>query len=703
MRVIKVIVLFIIDFLFLHHALIAQVEKKVSFDFNLGLAGFSSSEHINRIGQPSNIFGNFKPGIQFGAGWNYKFSDKIYFSNALTHFGSNKSYFKLNGNLISLGLKYYPINSTHKISPYVKGGFHINFMTLRRSRYDQEFYPDSTSNTIGNGIGVTHISYHYEDLKLAGMPVKGISIGVGASVSVSPKINLFFEYMINYDNAKNVHLIKEYYPSNTSNFGYQFISGGVTIKFLKPTKQLIAALTKDQWDGDPSIKVKGTIVYKRKSKIFEKQVDVEMINSKDSLVSKIPANQVGEFTTKNIFPDDFKFMLEKPNPKIIRADLQIIHNNRLSIFDDYPPLTIVDEVETDNLISRDNNFSVVLREGFQHEVGVTALSNNISGKLSTSSIKQACKHILVFLKNKRDSIVAVAKPNDDCTFGFQDIPSGPYTLIFVSTEVDSMTTFNYHFNEPSPIIQRQFNGEKDSSLLGYIGQITAWKEDTMDVDQLLLYQDSRVVVQNKEMVVGSDSGKSVESKTNHRVIIHPNGNYEIHDSRDTSNLIKSENSNGVVDVGVQRKESSMGSKEEIKQTPSESNPKKAEISSKANSDLRKEKNIDQHSKQTVSSVDLPSGKTYDVNGNPINVYGYAVQVGAFASFENAKKLGLKVHSLTGSITYIQVLTHGNKKLYRVIVGEFKDFNSTIILQAKLKKAGYETYVRKHLETRSIKK
>jgi cell division septation protein DedD len=509
--------------------------------------------------------------------------------------------------------------------------------------------------------------------------------------------------MLNYDNTKNVHLLKQYYPSNTSNFGFQFISGGITIKLLKPTKQLIATITKDQWDGDPSIKVRGTIVYKRKSKIFEKQVDVEMINSKDSLVSKIPANQEGVFTTKNIFPDDFKFILEKPNSKIIKADLEIIHNNRLSIFDDYPALTIVEDGETDNLISRDNNFSVVLREGFQHEVGITALSNNVSGKLSTSTFKQACKNILVFLKNKRDSIVAVTKPNEDCTFGFQDIPSGPYTLIFVSTNADTVSTFNYNFNEPSPIIQRQFNGEKDSLLVDYIGNIKEWKEDTMDVDKLLLYQESRLLVKKKELIVEKDSNNTIQSKNSHRVIIHPNGDYEVKASSDSSALNNSGSAKQIEDLDLNTNEPIHTQKEEVKS----SNLNKVGKNSQANSNGKLSEGNQQNQgfarNQTASVKDLPPGKTYDLNGRAVEVKGYAVQVGAFASFQNAKKLAVKVNSLTHGSSYIQVLNHGENKLYRVIVGEYRDLQTASSWQSKLKKAGYDTYIRKHLPSTATKK
>ena len=66
--------------------------------------------------------------------------------------------------------------------------------------------------------------------------------------------------------------------------------------------------------------------------------------------------------------------------------------------------------------------------------------------------------------------------------------------------------------------------------------------------------------------------------------------------------------------------------------------------------------------------------------------GWAVQLGVFASHENAERLALEVR-VKGFRASVSPVTSGGRKLYRVRVGPTADRNAAQELQAKLKAAG----------------
>jgi len=70
---------------------------------------------------------------------------------------------------------------------------------------------------------------------------------------------------------------------------------------------------------------------------------------------------------------------------------------------------------------------------------------------------------------------------------------------------------------------------------------------------------------------------------------------------------------------------------------------------------------------------------------------YRVQVGAYAVYENAKKMEEKLKK-DGYSTYIATATVNSKKLYRVQTGAFSVKQNAINLQNKLKADGYDCFI-----------
>jgi tetratricopeptide (TPR) repeat protein len=105
------------------------------------------------------------------------------------------------------------------------------------------------------------------------------------------------------------------------------------------------------------------------------------------------------------------------------------------------------------------------------------------------------------------------------------------------------------------------------------------------------------------------------------------------------------------------------------------------------------------------AVNLPAGKPVNAPENIIPAPevkpasreqdlisgGYSVQVGAFSSPENARKLTSKLKS-QGFPSYISVAESLNKKIYKVRVGGFPGFGEAKDAENKLKTHGYPTKI-----------
>lgn len=672
-----------------------QVEKKISFDILSGISFLPFSEKTNSAGLPTDIFGKFHPAFTSGIGVNYKMSQRSFLSGRISNFNSSKPHYRIGSLNAGISLKYFPLTIYKNVSPYFKAGININMVSLSRDKYDLDFYPDSSISAIWPGVGVKHITYHFEQLKLQYVPLPGTTIGAGVTFKVSDPVNIFIEYNYNYNLATISHLFKDNYSYNKSNFKFGFVGAGVTIKLLKPSKQLLAELKREQWDGDPTVTIKGTIVYKNPSKAKEKIISVEMVNSSDSVLNELPSDKKGIFGVEKLTSGDYKFMLEKRDKRILKANLEIVHDSRMNIFDDYPSLEMPDDFDTDNLISRDNNFSIVLREGFQHEVDVTILGNSLSGKVLVEKKDTSCRHVMVFVKDSKDSIIAVTKPDDDCSFSFDNLPEGDHKIVFVNqSESDSSLSFSYEFKEPSPIIKRQFNTDEDSALANYDGEITVTDNSNINIDDILLYSKYEKRQDREENINLTGNKVSGNSDVLHNSV---QGDSLTNDQLKKEDQRITNNNNTISDDS--------GYKDPISSTTN-SNVNKNLNSNNTGRDLSADRSVSE--KDTSSSIYTSSitsertsillthfqiDKTYDVNGEEKTPKGYGIQIGAFRSIENARRESKNLSKKLTKQVFIQVI--GVKKdgfvtkMYRVIVGEFENKEAAQSNIPGLNKLGYK--------------
>lgn len=428
-------------------------ERKLSFQTYGGISLFSRNEKRNAADQPTRIFAAYKPAPTFGAGVYYRLANRLYLGEHATILIAKKSNHRLSALAFRTSMRYNLINQ-NKFKLYALAGINHALTTLRRDENVRTITPEP--DAAGPGFTTTRITYREEFLKIKRMPMLGVSAGVGAAFKIHKKIDLYAEYTYNGLLAKNNKELKVEFVQNSSNFSFHTICMGIHFKLLKQ-KQLLASLKIEQWRSTGPVDIKGVIIYKNPKKPLGKPFDVEFTDTSEVIIQNLPTNEKGViFYAKNIEPGNYQFMLPKPNRKIIKADIQILNYNKINIEEEDLDLVYIDEDESENIISRDANFSVLLREGFQHEVDLMTSAQNIMGRLNSTDPN--CR-IRIILKDMYDTVVSVIDTlSDDNTFNFVNIAPGNYKVVFQPMTRDCKNTnFNYTFTGATPFIKSQFN------------------------------------------------------------------------------------------------------------------------------------------------------------------------------------------------------------------------------------------------------
>jgi cell division septation protein DedD len=434
----------------------AQEERKVSLSIYGGVALYPKSK-INPANLPIRALGGFNPSPVLGLGAFYRLSKRMQIGESYMYlFGAQSHNRNMSSHTFRTSLKYY-ILTDKKIKPYISAGININLVNLNRKGNEYNYVPDpGASNVIGNGITVDSIFYREQPLKLQRMPVLGASIGAGFDFKISKKIDLFIQYDLHENLGKNNKLMEQYYYFNQSNFVFHTVTAGVNIKLFKPQKQLLATLDRDDWKNSKPIDVKGTIIYKNPAKPYKKPLQVEKTDTLEAVLEVDPTDENAMiFFSKGIELGDYQFMLPKKHRKIIRADLQILNYNRIEIEDEELELDMVEDEGSENILSRDANFAVLLREGFQHEIELATTAENIMGTFVPSDTN--CR-VRITLRDQYDSIIATVDTLENNKFNFVDVGPGNYKMTFQRLNDNcKQTEFTYAFNGSTPYVKRQSN------------------------------------------------------------------------------------------------------------------------------------------------------------------------------------------------------------------------------------------------------
>jgi hypothetical protein len=458
----------------------AQVERRLSFHGLAGMAIYPANLKLASSNLPQRVFGGFKPGIYLGVGGNFRLWKSLYLTETWTYQQSSKEFFTTNAKTFHTGLRYNFFNKK-PLRPYIGVNYNFAMVNLLRNENSSSVSPNAT-DVFGGGILINNIQYNFNSLNLSNLSMHGMGASVGLEYKLNKyrkKISLFTEYSVQaYAPTRNETFNFDYFY-NTSAFLYQSVSVGVRFHMYKPEKQLLATLNRDEWRNDKPVDVKGTLVYKNNKKLYNKSLEVELDDTAQTKLSEIQSDEKGLiFLAKDVQIGDYKFMFEKRKRRIIRADLQILNYNKIEIADEELELEMIETELSENLLSRDGNFSVLLREGFQHEIMLSTTAENIMGTVNLSDPK--CR-IRIYLKDLKDSVISyidtLAQGN---TFNFVDIAPGQYKLQFVRMDDKcAETEFDYSFTGTTPYVNKQSNTdepEDTTPVYSVVGKVLSEKK-----------------------------------------------------------------------------------------------------------------------------------------------------------------------------------------------------------------------------------
>lgn len=458
MRIKKPYYIFFVIFLCGTFSALAQVERRLSLHATGGIALYSTAELRNAADLPERVFGAFKPGLYAGAGFNYRIWKSFYLTETWTFQQASKQNYKLQAKTFHTGLRYNFFDKK-RLNPYIGAFYNLAYVNLERKENTRVVNPNNFE-AIGNGYFVSSIEYRENALTLKNMLMHGFGATVGLEYGfrkLKNKLSIFSEYSIQANIAKNNNTFNQDYFYNTATFAYQTATIGLRYHIYRPQKQLLATLKRDDWRNDKPVDVKGTLIYKNGKKYYEKSLEVELDDTLENPVSIIQSDDKGLiFLAKDVQLGDYKFMFAKKKRRIVRADLQILNYNQIEIADEELELEMFEMEMSENLLSRDANFSVLLREGFQHEITLSTTAENIMGQLNTRDSR--CR-VRIYLKDLKDSVISyidtLAEGN---TFNFVDIAPGQYKMQFVRMDDNcEETDFSYQFTGAAPNISKQFN------------------------------------------------------------------------------------------------------------------------------------------------------------------------------------------------------------------------------------------------------
>jgi hypothetical protein len=756
----------------------AQEQRKVSLNGILGLAFLPKSEKVAPSGLPKNIFGGYAWSGVAGIGMNYRLGEKVSLFENFTFLHAKKKNYSFSTGTFKTGLKYNILSRDKKISPFVFGSIDFSLFFVNRKENSRDYYPDSLANSIGSGFGATKITYNEEKLNLSFVPVLGGSAGAGVDVKLSHKISLFLTYGFNTSFAAKSGPIKKNYFYNKSDLSYSMVSAGLTLHLFRKSKQLLASLGKEAWEEDKTISVRGTIIYNKNKKSNNKIIPVELTDKKDSTLKILPSSKEGEFFVKDLAMDDFKFMLEKRNKRIKKAELEVIHDHRkIKVAEEFVMIEMMDDLESENIISRDGNFSVVLREGFQHEIDVSVTGQSITGQFNNVEPDTSCHDIEVLLYDKQDSLIKGVPASQNCSFEISDVVPGQYKVVIRNKD---KITFDYQFTEAAPLVTRQVNAKApkisyfiagnvhlndnmkanninlklmdmygkvmEEASLSQSGEFLFEDLETKDYQVIYELTDketrgsmnysvkainsvfnkdysynfgkppvdtlSRIVANGKitrpfpkssegvEVFLVDPSNQVVQkTRTDEKGSFHfsklPSKDYKVAYALADSTL-KANLKYDIVDEGAPSEEVFVASAKAVRNV---SVQKKVKLIESSKTDGKKEPVLVKENNNT-NYRSFTSHKTYSIDGVPIQLEGFGVQVASYKLVDNLKHSIAKLRENGYNDIYIQVINMSikgkNEKLYRVIIGVHEDLNELREREESLKTLGYQTVCRKHI-------
>lgn len=205
-----------------------------------GVVITSKGDPISQEGTVENVFANYRPGPTFGLGLGYNYSEKLSFIGKAYAYPLRQENFKMDAVTVGLDVKYNFIPVREKFSPYVCAGLTYSFAGITKSGFDVVEEKDSAYSVI-NLIGAydpTSILVLEEVsrdplVSTNVIPMFGYKLSLGVDFKINRKLKGFVQVDYDHSFAKENNQLKSFFPSNSGDFNFISINGGIRIDLFK--------------------------------------------------------------------------------------------------------------------------------------------------------------------------------------------------------------------------------------------------------------------------------------------------------------------------------------------------------------------------------------------------------------------------------------------------------------------------------------
>jgi hypothetical protein len=278
-------------------------------------------------------------------------------------------------------------------------------------------------------------------------------------------------------------------------------------------------------------------------------------------------------------------------------------------------------------------------------------------------------------------------------FLFEDLESKDFQIIYELSDKETQGNINYSVKAVNSIFNKDYSynfGKPPVDTLSRIvakGKITRPLLKSSEGVEVFLVDPSNQVIQKTRT---DENGSFQFSKL-------PSKDYKVAYAL-TDSTLKANLKYDIKDEGAPSEDVFVGSAKAVKNVSVQEKVKLRETSKKgenAESALAKG-----NSSNAANYKAFTSHKTYSIDGIPIELQGFGVQVASYKLVDNLKHSIAQLKEKGYNDIYIQVINMPikgkNEKLYRVIIGVHEDLNELREREESLKSSGYQTVCRKHI-------
>ena len=217
-----------------------DLSSKASAMVFTGVVITSKGEPVSEDGTVENVFANYQPGPTFGVGLAYNYTDQISFVGKAYAYPLKQENFKMQALTIGVDVKYNFVPTRESISPYFSAGLTYSFAGITKNGFDIIEAKDSSYSVLNpdgshdkDAILILEEESRDPVVSTNVIPMFGYKLSLGVDFKISRKMKGFVQLDYDHSFAKDSGQVKSFFPSNSADFNFISINGGIRIDLFK--------------------------------------------------------------------------------------------------------------------------------------------------------------------------------------------------------------------------------------------------------------------------------------------------------------------------------------------------------------------------------------------------------------------------------------------------------------------------------------